>query len=238
MDYINQGLKYLTNKYNVKGIGKILKEDLIFIKDEKEIPLLPWRRERRFIELKNLVNDGTLEGISTMRTCRIDKVNKSLNDLIYCELDLCEWILDSKVQSIFTVKNGDRVANIVVKLQSGVVCTIELATTLSNDVNVIDKHEIIAQRGVASDRVVDTQIPQQSIYVFTNKEKPLTYIDVDFELYNYNVEDVAIIRQSFDIMQDKSLADKLTMSAKHLKNMVKISEKSADLLSNMQVGEG
>lgn len=234
-DRNQKGLDYLLNKYDINCKCKLSNENMSVETDGKVIPLLPWRNERRFIELKNLVGDGTLEGISVMRVCRIENVGRNPDDIIYRELDLCEWILGSYVESIYTIKNGDKAANIIAQLKSGVVCTIEVAATLPKDAKAIDKHEIISQRGVACDRVVDTQVPQQSIYVFTDKKEPDTYTDVDFELYGYTAEEAAFIRQAFEAVKNADLADALIESADHLKEMIKLSQKSVADSCNVSV---
>lgn len=233
MNKCQEGLTFLLEKYNVSSTGKLSSNgDVIKIKNET-IPLLPWRNERRFIEFKNLVNDGSLQGISVMRVCRIDNSNEDINRLIYRELDLCEWILGSRVESIFAISNGDRAYNMIAKLKSGIVCTIEVATTLSEDAKVIDKHEIIAQHGVACDRVVDTQVAQQSIYVFKDTNEIATYQDVDFELYDYSIQEVAIIRQAFDVLRKEELRKNLVESAKHLNDLVTLAQKSSKNLCNV-----
>lgn len=237
MKDINHGLNYLLEKYHVAGSGKISGEGLALTANGREIPLLPWRNERRFIELKNLVNDGTLQGISVMRSCRIDKTGTPIKKLLYRELDLCQWILGSRAAEIFTVTNGGKTANIIVKLDSGIVCTIEAAAALPQEAEAIDKHEIISQKGVACDRVVDTQIPQHSIYLYTQEKHPTTYMDVDFELYGYRIEDVALIRQSFEIMKTKNLEDEFIQQARYLDYLVDLSQKSAELACNLQVEE-
>lgn len=223
-DRCQKGLDYLLNKYSVNKSCKL--SNMTIEINEKTVPLLPWRNERRFIELKNLVGDGTLKGISVMRVCRMGNVDNDLDGIIYRELDLCEWILGSSVESVFTIKNGEKAANIIAKLKSGVVCTIEAAATLSKEAKVIDKHEIISQRGVACDRSVDTQVPQQSIYVFTDKKEPDTYTDVDFELYGYNADEAALIRQAFEAVKNADFADTLIKSADHLKELIGLSQKS------------
>jgi len=47
---------------------------------------------------------------------------------------------------------------------------------------MIDRHELIAGRGVACDRVVDTQVPQDSIYALTG-DGERRYTDTDAELF-------------------------------------------------------
>ena len=72
MEAINKKFRLLLEKYlpgeraelvadSDIGCGARLKKDAEWIK------LLPWRVERRFTELKKITENGTLEGISTLR---------------------------------------------------------------------------------------------------------------------------------------------------------------------------
>ena len=70
----------------------------------------------------------------------------------------------------------------------GAVCTIEISATLANGEIPKDKHEIISQRGIACDVVVDAQLKQDSVYVFGTENKKFT--DVDFELYGLSIEEI------------------------------------------------
>lgn len=232
MIHLQDKLDFLLHKYAVLNTATFINPSTVAI-DEREIPLLPWRSERRFIELKGLVLDGTVTGISALRICRIEPKGANLQDMLFRELDLCEWLLDSEVAELFTIANQAAASNSIVKLRSGVICTIEVAATLSPDMESIDKHEIIAERGVASDRVVDTQVPQQSIYVFANNRSPSTYTDVDFELFGATAAEAAIIRQAFAASTNASLRDELTASASHVRKLVDASEQSATRRCNM-----
>ena len=69
----------------------------------------------------------------------------------------------------------------------------------------MDRHEIIARRGVASDRVVDTQVPQASIYKFT-AEGEERFTDTDTELFGFELEEILLIRAAFAVLSDKKLA--------------------------------
>jgi len=227
-------LNALLEKYQINKDVQISSDNKIII-DGKEIPLLPWRHERRFIELKNMVRDGTLADISTIKACRIDKKNVDLNHVIYRELDLCQWFTGSEVVEAMAFKNS-RTANIIAKLENGVICTVEAAVTLCEEAVPIDKHEIISKRGIACDRVVDTQIPQQSVYVYENHKHPTTYTDVDFELFGLNAEDVAFIRQAIEVAKNDSLTAELIESANKLNQLIVLTDLSAEKVCNMKVG--
>ena len=70
---MNEALQRLRDKYAVKADGEIVAAKEGSIGNAAELKftdgtvckLLPWRKERRFIELKNLIDNKILEGVST-----------------------------------------------------------------------------------------------------------------------------------------------------------------------------
>ena len=211
---LNEALARLLEKYQVPSAGSIVLNEgsdtgtatLRMKETGQTVPLLPWRMERRFIELRNLVRQETLEDPSTLRFCAINSsVKTSLNQLNYREFDLCEWISGAKIDSIFAVSNGDQATNIIAKLANGIACSIECSVTLPADATPVDRHEIIARRGVGSDRAVDTQVPQSSIYTFTEKGKK-EFTDTDAELFGLDQSQTNLVRAAFTVLSDSDLA--------------------------------
>ena len=164
----NEGLSYLLSKYQVaaEGEARLVKGKNALLIGEKEYALLPWRYERRMVELKNLLNDGTLKDPCVLRTTLITHKDECLRCMIKREFDIAEFLFDSKIVAVYAVMADDKLANMVTKLDCGVVVNYELAATLAEGAQIMDKHEIIASVGVALDKVVDTQINQNSIYVY------------------------------------------------------------------------
>lgn len=230
MKVYQEKLNFLLNKYQVEK-KVILKNYTCAEMDGKEIPLLSHRSERRFIELKKLVQDETVKGVSAFRISDITNKGVDLNKLLYKELDLCMWILDSKIVSVCTMENGN-VQNTIARTKSGVVCTIEIAATLEDWVKPIDKHEIISERGIACDKVVDTQITQSSIYLYGKEKKEFT--DTDFELYGLEADEVAMVRHAFEIARDNKTEENLAAD-KVLKELISKSEESVKLCERMDV---
>lgn len=222
MNKLQEKLEFLLDKYSVEAKAKLVDENIVLI-NGKEIPLLSHRGERRFTELKNLVQGGTLVGISVMRTARIVGKGTCLNSVLYRELDLCQWILNDRIEHIMTIKN-DNVLNAIAKTEKGIVCTIEISATLADGTKPVDKHEITSQRGVACDKVVDTQIMQNSIYVYGEENKE--YTDVDFELFGLEIEEIAIVRQAFEIAKC-GCYDELISADAELKMLLEMSDISA-----------
>ena len=181
------------------------------------VKLLPWRIERRFCELKKLVDGKTLEDVSTLRFAWMTS-GGSVKRLLYRELDLCAYLGESPVKSIYAVTNGET-ANLVIKLADGKSCSVECSAALPAGTADMDKHEIIARRGVACDRVVDTQVPQSSIYEFTaDGEK--RYTDTDAELYGFSPDEVLIIRAAFAVLSNPALAEEWNHADAVLKRQV------------------
>ena len=222
MKKLQEKLDFLLEKYSV-DVKAVLKDKKTIIVNGKEIPTLPHRSERRFLELKNIVNNGILVGISVMRVARIVEKGLDIYSELYRELDICEYILLRKIKSIMVMQN-DNVLNAIATTEDGIVCTIEISATLQKGEAAKDKHEIISHRGIACDVVVDAQIKQDSIYVYGNENKK--YTDVDFELYGLSIEEIAVIRAAFAVVQNKNYDEMTTIDANLLK-LVDLAKKSA-----------
>ena len=222
MKILQEKLEFLLEKYSVEAKARF-KDLKIVIIDGKEIPILSHRLERRFIELKNIVQGGTLQGISVMRVARITEKGTDVFSELYRELDICQYILGRKIVGI-TVMQNDNVLNAIATTEDNIVCTIEISATLERGEIAKDKHEIISQRGIACDVVVDAQLKQDSIYVFGKENKK--YTDVDFELYGLSIEDIAVVRSAFTVAQ-KGNADEMLCLDKELKALIEKAKISA-----------
>lgn len=159
-----------------------------------------------------------------MRTARIIEKGSDVFAALCRELVLCQFILGRKITAVTAMQN-DNTLNVIATAEGGIVCTIEISATLAKGEVPKDKHEIISQRGIVCDIVVDAQLKQDSIYVFADKNKKFT--DVDFELYGLSVENIAIVRAAFSIAQNnyakeflatdkeiKAMAEKVKLSVK------------------------
>lgn len=207
---MNKALLELCEKYSVSARGTISFEDGNFVLEctcGKKTILLPWRVERRFFELKKFLTDGTLEDLSTLRFCTV-KNGGCLKKQIAKELDLAAFFTGSPVKSVFAVCAGEKgaAANIIAKLENDVNVSIECSTKLPAGNDPIDRHELIAARGVASDQTVDTQTPHASVYVYNDKGES-RYTDTDTELFGFSYDEIWTIRAAFAALSDTSLFD-------------------------------
>jgi hypothetical protein len=188
------------------------------------IPLLPWRSERRFVELKRLVDTQTVDTVVMCRfSCLTTGEPMGLKAILYRELDLVEWLTGSPIVSLYASLHADRFANVLVRVESGVVSSVEAGTALPAGAqpDVMDRHELIARRGVASDRVVDTQVPQSSVYAFTEQGVD-EYTDTDAELFGLDAADAALVRAAFDVALEPARAEALRHTHERLVSLVEL----------------
>lgn len=223
MTNLQEKLNFLTEKYDVEKRATLKDEKTVII-DGRDIPLLSHRLERRFIELKNIVQGGTLVGISVMRVARIVEKGSDIFAELYRELDICQYVLGRKLVGITAMQN-DNTLNLIATAEEGIVCTLEISATLKEGEPAKDKHEIISQRGIACDVVVDAQLKQDSIYLFGSENKKFT--DVDFELYGLSAEDIAVVRSAFTAAQ-KGTEEELLAADSKLKALVEKARISAE----------
>ena len=222
MKVLQEKLNFLLTKYSV-DVKAELKDAKTVIIDGQELPLLSHRNERRFLEQKNIVTGGTLQGVSVMRVARIIEKGSDIYEALGRELDICQYVLQRNLISVMVMQN-DNVLNAISTCEDGVVCTIEISATLAAGEVAKDKHEIIAQRGTCCDVVVDAQLKQDSIYVFGAENQKFT--DVDFELYGLSIEEVAIVRAAFGIAQKKNYEEMKAINAR-MEKLVELAKRSA-----------
>lgn len=207
---LNEALRMLCGKYSVTPGTMVCNSGstpALKFESGKTAAILPWRTERRFVELKNMLDNGTLEGLSTLRFAAITS-GGSLKKLLEREFDLAAFLSGQKITSAFAVFGGDKAVNVIAKLPDGKNVCIECSLNLPAGMDPVDRHELIASRGVASDRVVDTQTPQSSIYAWTDDgEKRFT--DTDSELFPFELqqEEILLVRAAFAVLSDPALAE-------------------------------
>lgn len=221
---IENAVKLLLHKYEVKANFELnLLPGWSFLNKElndNDMPLLTWRLNRRFIELKKIVSDEVVENVSMLRFCSLGDPNIwSLEALMYREFDLCEFITGSRIAYIHATLTNGLAGNIIVKLENGTIGSVEIGVQVPAGKPLIERHEIIARRGVASDIVVDTQVPQSSIYIFT-ENGDMEYKDVDNELFGMDEFQVEWVRAAFQHQKDPTQSENLIKQHNHLSRLV------------------
>ena len=229
---MQNGLNLLLEKYSVSAKAVFSEDGKNIEIDGAAVPLLPWESERRFIELRNLVLTGRLGNMCTYRIGHTAKKGTDLYELLAREIGILEFTVNSKAKEIFAIA-GKRAMNCIAETENGCVCTIELAATLDEGQSDIDKHEIITDNGVACDRVVDTQVPQNSIYVFGKTAEIFT--DTDAELYGYSESSVNSIRNAFALAKNAALRNENKEKWKHINAVTEAAKRSVATLENVKV---
>ena len=229
---------------------------------ETTVPLLPWRHQRRFVELARLVADETVTPLLMCRfACLTDGRATPLSAILYREFDLIEWLSGSPIVGLYASMGGSQAAekgtgpirrhgpedvshkldlsrflaaNLVVRLASGVIGSVEVGTTLPAGAAVQDRHELICRRGVASDHVVDTQVAQSSVYVWS-AEGNSQHTDVDAELFGLDVEQVSLVRSAYEVLCQPTLATELRQNHARLCRLVELAYESNRRRQRLQV---
>ena len=229
---MQKGLDLLLNKYSVKAKAVLSADGKTVEIDGKEIPVLPWESERRIVELRNLVVTGRLGNMCTYRIGHTAKKGTDLFEMLAREVGILEFTVNSTAKEIFAIA-GKNTMNCIVETENGCVCTIELGATLENGQKDVDKHEIITDNGVGCDRVVDTQMPQDSIYVLGKSKQ--AFMDTDAELYGYEEIQINTIRNAFALAKSEDLCKVNTAKWAHIEKVVAAAKVSLATLENVKV---
>ena len=196
---MNKSLDFLRGKYGA-GKGEItLIDGHCFV---GATPLLPGRMERKIVELKKMTENGTLEGVSTLRFASFAPKGADTKAMLAKELDLAAYLGASDVVRVMASASGAAI-NVLAKLANDVNVSVEIGAGLPKGEAAYDRHEIIARRGVACDQAVDTHTPHASIRV-SNGDGMTEYTDVDTELFGLTYEEIWNVRAAFALLQGRA----------------------------------
>ena len=196
---MNKGLDFLRGKYGAKKGEITIKGEHCFV---GATPLLPGRMERKIVELKKMTENGTLEGVSTLRFASFAPKGADVEAMLAKELDLAAYLGASDVVRVMAVASGSAI-NVLAKLANDVNVSVEIGAGLPKGAAGYDRHEIIAKRGVACDQTVDTHTPHASIRCWDAKGAA-EYTDVDTELFGLSYEEVWNVRAAFALLQGRA----------------------------------
>ena len=198
---MNKGLDFLREKYGAAKGEITIKDGHCHV---GATPLLPGRMERKIIELKKMTENGTLEGVSTLRFASFAAKGTDAKAMLAKELDLAALLGGSDVVRVMAVATGPAI-NVLAKLANDVNVSVEIGTGLPKGELGYDRHEIIAKRGVACDQTVDTHTPHASIRCWDEKGA-VEYTDVDTELFGLTYEEIWNVRAAFALLQGRASA--------------------------------
>ena len=196
---MNKGLDFQREKYGAAKGEITLKDGHCYM---GATPLLPGRMERKIVELKKMTENGTLEGVSTLRFASFAPKGTDLEAMLAKELALAAYLGAADVVRVMAVANGAAI-NVLAKLANDVNVSVEIGANLPKGELGYDRHEIIAKRGVACDQTVDTHTPHASIRCWDAKGY-VEYTDVDTELFGLSYEEVWNVRAAFALLQKRA----------------------------------
>ena len=196
---MNKGLDFLRDKYGAAKGEITVKEGHCFV---GAVPLLHGRMERKIVELKKMTENGTLEGVSTLRFAAFVPKGADIKEVLAKELDLAAYLGASDVVRVMAAGNGEAI-NVLAKLANDVNVSVEVAASLPKGESAFDRHEIIAKRGVACDQAVDTHTPHASIRCYGSKGS-VEYTDVDTELFGLSYDEIWNVRAAFALLQKRA----------------------------------
>ncbi len=199
---MNKALDVLRAKYGARAGAITVKDGHCFV---GATPLLPGRMERKIAELKKMTENGTLEGVSTLRFASFARKGAGLAAMLAKELDLAAYLGAADIVRVMAVANG-RAINVLAKLANDVNVSVEIGAGMPNGQGSpqgYDRHEIIARRGVACDQTVDTHTPHPSIRCW-GADGIEDFTDVDTELFGLTYEEVWNVRAAFALLQGRA----------------------------------
>ena len=196
---MNKALDFLREKYGAAKGEIALKDGHCHV---GATPLLPGRMERKIVELKKMTENGTLEGVSTLRFAAFAPKGTDREAMLAKELDLAAYLGAADVVRVMAVANCAAI-NVLAKLANDVNVSVEIGANLPKAELGYDRHEIIARRGVACDQTVDTHTPHASIRCWDTKGF-VEYTDVDTELFGLSYEEVWNVRAAFALLQKRA----------------------------------
>ena len=199
---MNKGLAFLREKYGAAKGEITVKDGHCYV---GATPLIPGRMERKIVELKKFTENGTLEGVSTLRFASFAPKGTDPEAMLAKELDLAAYLGGSDVVRVMAVASGKTAVNVLAKLANDVNVSVEIGTGLPKGELGYDRHEIIARRGVACDQTVDTHTQHASIRCWDTKGA-VEYTDVDTELFGLTYEEVWNVRAAFALLQKRASA--------------------------------
>ena len=199
---MNKGLDFLREKYGARKGEIAIRGGHCFV---GTVPLLSGRMERKIVELKKMTENGTLEGVSTLRFASFAPKGSDIEAMLAKELDLAAYLGASDIVRVMAVVGGSAI-NVLAKLANDVNVSVEIGAGLPKGEIGYDRHEIIAKRGVACDQTVDTHTKHESIRCWGAKGMT-EYTDVDTELFGLTYEETWNVRAAFALLQGRADAN-------------------------------
>lgn len=170
--------------------------------DGKEYELTPWRFHLRLAEIRKLALDQqVLRKNCSYKSQIVTHCSENISDVLYAEVDVCQWLLDDKIKYVYGFSHGDKTISVMAKTQSGILCQLEIAATLNDQTTPITRHEIVGKEDMICDRSINEQVPVEAVYAFRDDEKyPEAMTDTNLFTLGLAVEENQVFDNVIDLL--------------------------------------
>ena len=217
-------------RINIKANADIRFENSwywLFAKEGK-IPLFPWRQNMRLRNMQKEVANGSIYDISVIKCECTEQKCFSVSALAMREFEICEWLLNDTVISVFAQTDNKNVFHVIGRMKSGVRCSIDITNGLNIGTRETNRHEIISSVGELCDLPVGMQYASEDTYVFRGDcAVPQFYTEVIIENELYTREEAQLIRDALTLVCDEGARAERIKRFAYLENVVKWAEKSS-----------
>ena len=161
----------------------------ILLWEGKRIPLFTTRYDPRIRHIAAYGNKT--EDNSALNVYAFTGSDISLDQLIYREVCIAEFILHSKIKKITAFVN-ENAANIIAVMEDGTTANLDLGNTMAPGSHIQCQHRLITKHGMANDLSVTDMTVQHQVYVFS-EEGTKVYDDDEYYLYGLEEQEVETV---------------------------------------------
>lgn len=230
---IEQGITTLLKKRDIHVTDwKILKKgnddytDILVLPNGVKVPLLWWRYHLKLNGIYSITRNRIGE-LCSVKSYSFEPKDTLLKDVLYREIDLAQWWLNSKAKYVVAMESSNLSGNYLIKMHNHTVANIEISCTLPIGAEAQQKHTVFGREGMSSDRVVDTMIVENSIYLYNDGPNPKTFTDTDSWLYGLSSDEIAKAYCAAMLIAGKEDSNNYIESDSVLKKIVEAARKSA-----------
>ena len=155
------------------------------IVNNDRIPVFSWRYHGKYSGIRSTLSE--LGELSMLKTLSFAPGPRTMEQELFRELDLAEYLLGSKVSSIMGY-GTPQAANFIVRMENGTVANLEMAVTMPDTAKPDIKHTIFTTNGMICDRATDAVVAKEQIYLFNDGKDPIIYTDDDVNLFGLTLE--------------------------------------------------
>jgi hypothetical protein len=158
--------------------------------NEQRIPLFDARFDSRIRRIARYGKES--KGNSALNVYSFVGSDISLQELIYREFYIAEFILNSQVKKITAFANCNS-ANIIAVMENETCANMDLGNTMAPGSTNQCQHRLITMRGMANDRAVGNMTVEHQVNVYGQDSTSPTVYDDD-EYYLYGLDDNQICK--------------------------------------------